>query len=348
MNTRYFHFDASGAITESQNAIDFFKRKNTIAAEATACAKGDQFVWIDCLDPERIELEDLAVNFDLHRLSVDDCFDESPIPKIDIFPDYIAIVFNDVIESPASVELSEINWFLGRDFLLTVRRAASEKRTPLNKTLERLRRSRITAGPAMLLHALMDEIVDRVFPAIEGITERITGMEDSVITGSGAQTGASAFDPAELSDLRRDMLSLRKSLNYERELVSRLRRRESPLIADSLLPYFADIHDHLSSYLDLAEAAREMIGNLVQMNLTLSSNSMAEASNRMNRSVSRLTFITTIFMPLTLLSGIGGMSEWTMITGADNWRLSYPLLIVAFIAIAAATSLILHRMDKRK
>ncbi len=334
MNTTYFHIDAAGGLAQFNNAVDFFKRKNA--------PDGTGFYWIDCLDPERIELEDLAVNFDLHRLSVDDCFDASPIPKIDIFPDYLGLVFNDVIDAPGGIELSEINYFLGRDFLLSVRRNASEKRTPFAKTLERIRRSRVTAGPAMVLHALMDEIVDRVFPAIEGITERITEIEDGVITGSRG------FDPAELSDIRRDLLSLRKSLNYERELVSRLRRRESPLIAESLLPYFGDIYDHLSSYLDLAEAAREMIGNLIQMNLTLSSNSMAEASNRMNRSVSRLTFITTIFMPLTLLSGIGGMSEWSMMTGPENWRVSYPLLIVGFAVIAVVTSTILHWVDKHR
>jgi len=65
----------------------------------------------------------------------------------------------------------------------------------------------------------------------------------------------------------------------------------------------------------------------------------------MNRSVSRLTFITVIFMPLTLIAGIFGMSEFTMFTGPEHWKIAYPLLIVGMVAIAAVTAGILRRMD---
>lgn len=332
MKTRYFKFDSCGAMREAADAVEFF------SGSQNADANG--FGWIDCCDPERIELEDIAVNFDLHRLSVDDCFDDASIPKIDIYPEYCTIIFNDVLPSPEGVALSECNYFLGEKFLLSVRRSASEEHYPIGKTVERLKRYGMAGGSVMLFHALLDGSVDRAFPAIEETTERIAEIEDNVIAGTAQ------LDAAELSGIRHSLLALRKSLNYERELMSRIRRRESLLFAEAVLPYFGDINDHLASHLDLTESGREMVGNLVQMNLTLSSNSMAEASNRMNRSVSRLTFITTIFMPLTLLAGIGGMSEWTMMTGPDNWTLSYPLMLLGMAGIAALTAGILHWLDK--
>ena len=89
---------------------------------------------------------------------MDDCFEANPIPKIDIFPDYCSIVFNDVITGPpcgseggpAGIELSEVNYFLGRDFLLTVRREASERYAPLAKTVERLARGGVAGGAAIV------------------------------------------------------------------------------------------------------------------------------------------------------------------------------------------------------
>lgn len=330
MITRYFTFTGEGALAEYPNAVEFF-------THALSLTEGCS--WIDCCDPERIELEDLAVNFNLHRLSVDDCFEENPIPKIDIFPEYCALVFHDVAGSDGIVSLTAANYFVGRGFLLSVRRAASEGAHPIGKTVERLRRNGLSGGAPMLLHALLDETVDRVFPALEELTEKVADMEDGAIAGEGS------LDPGALSDMRKSLLGLRKSLNYERELVSRIRRRESAVFGDAVLPYFGDLGDHIASYLDLAESSREAIGNLVQMNLAMSSNAMAEASNRMNRSVGRLTFITVIFMPLTLLSGILGMSEFTMMTGQGNWKLSYPLLLLGMLGIAAATAGILRRLD---
>ncbi len=333
MNTRYFHFDPKGTLSESADAVVFLSRRER-GTEAG-------FAWIDCCGPERIELEDIAVNFGLHRLSVDDCFEESPIPKIDVFPEYCALVFNDVIPDREGIRLSESNFFLGRDFLLSVRRAESEGACPVSKFVERIGRNGVPGGPAMLLHSFLDEAVDRVFPAIEDFADRISEIEDGIATGAGF------FDAGELSAMRRSHMALRKSLNYERELVSRIRRRESPLFGEATLPYFGDLYDHLASYLDLAESNREMLGNLMQMNLTMSNNSMAEASNRMNLSVRRLTFITVIFMPLTLISGIFGMSEFTMMTGPGHWKIAYPLLALGMVGIAAITARILRGMDAR-
>ena len=74
---------------------------------------------------------------------------------------------------------------------------------------------------------------------------------------------------------------------------------------------------------------------------------MTKAANDTNVTVRRLTFITTIFMPLTLLAGIGGMSEWSMMTGPEHWRIAYPAFLVAMVVIGCASYYLLNRLEKR-
>ncbi len=105
-------------------------------------------------------------------------------------------------------------------------------------------------------------------------------------------------------------------------------------------------YDHLTQFFERSEAAREMVTNLMEMYLSILNNQMAKAANDTNATVRRLTFITTIFMPLTLLARIGGLSERTMRTGADYWRVSYPLFIVAMLIIGVANYYLLRWIER--
>ena len=115
--------------------------------------------------------------------------------------------------------------------------------------------------------------------------------------------------------LRRDLLTLRKSLFHEREILVKICRRDSPYVSEKAIYHFRDIYDHLAKYFEMVEIYREMITSLMEMYLSMINNRMAEMANRTNATVRRLTLINTVFMPLTLLAGIGGMSEWSMMTG---------------------------------
>jgi magnesium transporter len=83
------------------------------------------------------------------------------------------------------------------------------------------------------------------------------------------------------------------------------------------------------------------------MYLSMLNNKMTKAANETNVIVRRLTLITTIFMPLTLLAGIGGMSEWSMMTGPHNWKIAYPAFLLAMVVIGFVNYLLLKRFEKR-
>jgi magnesium transporter len=111
--------------------------------------------------------------------------------------------------------------------------------------------------------------------------------------------------------------------------------------------HYRDIYDHLVGFFELTESYRDIVTSLMEMYLSMLNNQMTRISNETNSTVRRLTIITTIFMPLTLLAGIGGMSEYSMMTGPHNWMIAYPAFLVVMGVIGLANYYLLNWIDKR-
>ncbi len=310
--------------------------------EAASARETGGFVWLNFCMPDRSDLDAIIPAFSIHHLSVEDCFDEDQIPKIDLFEGYTSILFNDLSWKKGSASIAELNLFFGKDFIVTVIRDETWSHAPTAAIIESLERSgnRSIPGPARVLHAILDRVTDRKFLAVDASVDAVAELEDRLLSGAGKVA------PEEIQAIRRDLILMRKSLFHERETLERICRKDSAFIPAKALIYFSDVHDHLSKFLDTVESNRETMTNLAQTQLALTNNEMVVAANRTNNSVSRLTFITTIFMPLTLVAGIGGMSEWTMITGPNNWKYSYPILFVAMAILGVVNYLVLKRLNK--
>ena len=181
----------------------------------------------------------------------------------------------------------------------------------------------------------MDNLVDLKFTAIESLQDAIDRSEEDILNDP------IAFRPEALIHLRRQLLTLRKSLFHEREILMKICRRDSPHISEKAIYHFRDIYDHLAKYFEIVEISREMITSLMEMYLSIINNRMAEVANRTNATVRRLTVINTIFMPLTLLAGIGGMSEWSMMTGPSHWKVAYPAFLLLMVLIGSVNWFIL-------
>ena len=118
---------------------------------------------------------------------------------------------------------------------------------------------------------------------------------------------------------------------------------------DKAIVHFRDIQDHLSKFLELSETYREIVATLMEIFLSLLNNQMARSANRTNATVRRLTFITTIFMPLSLLAGIGGMSEWTTMTGGEGHMIvAYPLFLLGMAVIGLLSYRWLRHLDREE
>jgi magnesium transporter len=301
------------------------------------------YAWLDFFNPGEAELRPLIEALKIHPLSIEDCLDQDQIPKIDLLGDYTFVLFNPFRWEQGALVVEEVDLMVGRNFLVTVHRSDQAVRLIGPRLEAQLTgtSSALGAGPDLLAHAVLDQIVDGKLIAIEALQDGVELAEERIL-GEPA-----AFRPVELMQLRRLVLSARKSLVHEREVLSRICRKDSPFISDKAIFSFRDIYDHTSRYIEITELCREMISSDMEMYLSIINNRMTMLANRTNRVMRRLTLITTVFMPLTLLAGIGGMSEWSMIMGPDNWRMSYPLFFLLMAALAVANLYVLRWLDRR-
>lgn len=316
---------------------------NSLKEAVEACNKPG-YVWMDFFHPKKDDLLSLIKPLDLHPLSIEDCLDANQLPKIDDFQNHSFIIFNTFHFNDHTLTISELDIFIGDHFLITVRNNNGNAQT-FTQEIERYfgrNTEKARQGPDLLLHFILDQVVDRKFVAIEALEDELNISEEAILAD------LPSYKPAELLHLRQDLLSLRKSLFHEREILMKICRMDCPFISKKAIFFFRDIYDHLSKFFELTESSRDIVTSLMEMYLSMLNNKMAKAANDTNATVRRLTFITTIFMPLSLLAGIGGMSEWSMMTGPENWKISYPIFLLAMVTLGVVNYLLLKWWEKKR
>jgi magnesium transporter len=331
--SRFYHISPKGKLS-GVTTID----------AALAAAKDGGFLWLDYCQPTNEELSRLVEPLGIHPLSIEDCFDENQIPKIEDFPGNIFIIFNTFDYSNKKLSIGEIDLFIGANFLVSVSQRNSNSSWLLDRIEHNVEMDIESArrGPAFLMHVILDHVVDLKFVAIEAMEDELDAREEEMLAD------VSNFNPAELSRLRRDLLNLRKSLFHEREILVKICRKDYPFISEEAIFHYRDIYDHLAKFFELTETYREIVTSLMEMYLSLLNNKMTKTANETNVIVRRLTLITTIFMPLTLLAGIGGMSEWSMMTGSDNWKIAYPAFLLAMVVIGFSNYRLIKWFEKKR
>ena len=330
---RFYHIAKDGTLTQAASLDN-----------ALEVVKSGGYIWLDYFQPKKEDLTLLIEPLGLHPLSIEDCIDENQIPKIDDYPRNTFILFNAFHTSEGLLSVTEVDAFLGRDFLVTVSSHNSHNQSLLTNIQRSVGNESESArnGPAFLLHIILDQVVDEKFMAIEALEEKLNEGEEVILSD------LERFDPSELMHLRRDLLTVRKSLFHEREILVKICRKDSPFIPDKAIYLYRDIYDHLSKFFELTESFRDLVTSLMEMYLSMLNNKMTKAANDTNIIVRRLTLITTIFMPLTLLAGIGGMSEWSMMTGAQNWRIAYPAFLLVMVVLGILNYFFLNWIEKRR
>jgi len=330
--SRFYHIPKSGKLEQLDSVEEVMTR-----------AKEEGFFWLHFLEPTAEDLHPLIELLGIHSLSVEDSLDTNQLPKIDDFPDNSFIVFNAFSYIKKALSVQEIDLFLGNHFLISVDRIGPDGKPLLDGIEDMVQREMDTdrLGPAFVMHTILDVIVDRKFIAIEALEDELAEAEDAVLERPAE------FDPKSLQHIRRALVTLRKSLFHEREVFVKICRKDCPFIPDKAIFHYRDVYDHLTRFFELTETLRDVATSLMEIDLSLRSNEMSRAANRTNNSVRRLTFITTIFLPLTLLASIGGMSEWSMMTGPSNWRFTYPMFLLGMAVIAAVCYVFLKRIVRR-
>ncbi len=318
------------------------------AAEAIAQTQKGEFFWLHYVEPKSDEISPLIDAIGLSQLSIDDVSDNNQLPKLDVFPDNTFLQINEFSYFSDQLYINEINLFIGENFLISMDRIGPDGKPVISENIETQVENAILmerSRPEYALHAIMDAIVDRKLLAIEAVEDELSQAEDSLFEHH------ESFNIKSLQHIRRSLMTLRKSLFHEREILLKISRGDCPFISDKSIFHFRNIYDHITRYFELIETMRDIETSLMEIDLSLRNNEMSQISNRTNRTLRRLTFISTIFLPLTLLASIGGMSEWSMMTGSENWKITYPLFIVVMAIIGFFSYQILRwlaRNDEKK
>jgi magnesium transporter len=334
MSTSEFYRISSSGELEKLNSF----------SEAVKALSDSGYVWFNYSKASRDDLAELVEPLKIHPLSMEDCTDENQVPKMDEFPGYTFIVFNALCYDGEELMSDEVDIFIGENFVVTVSGYSEATQFPIKGIQSAIERniSAVKRGPAWLMHIILDYVVDQMADVVEKAEADLDQAEAEILASPAV------FDPSRLIYLRRNLLALRKILFHEREVLTKISRNDCEWVPEKATVHYRDIFDHLSNFLEMTESNRDNVGSLMELYASMLNNQMARDSNQTNATVRRLTFITTIFMPLTLVAGIFGMSEWTVMTGGEpNIRKSF-LIFAAIIVIIGLTNFLVIRWLERK
>ncbi len=260
-------------------------------ADLDVAKAGTGAIWVDVLDPDADALATLQRAFGLHPLAVEDCMHCRQRVKIDLYPEaaFIVWVFPKT-ENGDGIATVEVDTFLGDRFLIT----SHLEPVPVIDEVGADSLEALSRGADWTLHQLLDRGVDRVFPIVDGLSDRLDEIEN-VLLDDPAQT-----DLQRLYAVKRSLVQLYRIVGGERDVLRSLSRRENFVSQDAYL-YFQDVGDHLARVVDTIDTYRDVASGAMDIYLSA-------VNNRLNDVMKRLTVVATIFMPLTLISGIYGMN----------------------------------------
>jgi magnesium transporter len=264
----------------------------------TVLGKEEGFIWVDISSETEEACKPLLRDvFKFHPLSIDDALQETHVPKVDQWETYLYMALRTVKTDPndtLEIHTPELDIFLGATYLITYHEepiAAVEKVWELCHQDNRY----LSRGTGYLLYHIADEIVTNTMLVIDNLDIQIDQIEDEIFITPQSGTLELIFS------VKRVVLKLRRMLLHQREVFNKLSRGDFALIQEEYQVYFRDIYDHMVRLQEINESSRDLISGALDTYLSV-------VNNRMNEVMKTLTIITTLFMPLSFLTGFFGMN----------------------------------------
>lgn len=270
--------------------------RNIPARSLGSLLKGKNVVWVDVERGSRKDFDFLQRTFNMHPLTIEDMAKSNSLPKIDIVNrSYMFVIFHELYydKQVKKIKMNEINFCIGRNFLITVH-------IPAMKSVEDVRKklmSKIYAGITadQIMHKIMDAEVDGYNRLMDELDDEIEDLEDRLLKGKSSHV------LHILSDHRREVAQLRKIVGPQRDMLNKLSREDTGFISPKMRFYFRDIYDHVFRFYNGLEAHRDMISSAFETYTSIQ-------SNNINKVVKQLSIISTVFLPLSFIVGVYGMN----------------------------------------
>ncbi len=298
----------------------------------TLLADTNLFLWVDLENPTPEETHCfLEGMFHFHPLSIEDCVQVSPSPKVDEyqpkeddrFSPYLFMVIHavDYSRKDGVFATRELNFFLGKNFLVTYH-VVPLKAIQMAEELCQRSSVHIARAPDRLAHTLLDSIVDNYKPALEELSMEMADLEDKVLHNLSTDT------LNQIIQIKREVLHLRQIIGPQREVLARFARGEFKLIRAHLVPYYRNVYDGLFHISSQAQNYADTLTGILQVYLNMSSNQTSEV-------VKLLTLITVITTPAMVVGSWYGMNFKNI--PEIEWRYGYGLAGAAMILSTVGT-----------
>ncbi|WP_225822558.1 magnesium/cobalt transporter CorA [Streptomyces naphthomycinicus] len=297
---------------------------------------GEGFVWLGLHEPTDREFAGIAELFDLHPLAVEDAVEAHQRPKLEHYGDTLFAVFKTVCyveheqltATSEVVDTGEIMVFTGEDFVITVRHGRHGSLGPLREELE-ADPHQLAKGPAAVLHAIADHVVDEYLNVTDAVQADIDQVETDVFSENGAR-----LDPGRIYQMKRELLELKRAVVPLGRPVEDLATRPIRAVAPEIQAYFRDVLDHLIRAKEQIAAFDELLNSILQAHL-------AQVTVAQNEDMRKITAWAAVVAVPTMVCGVYGMNFDHM--PELHWRFGYPLVM----SVMAGACLALYRGFRR-
>ena len=289
-----------------------------------------RFVWIGLHEPGQDMLRLVQQQFGLHDLAIEDAHRAHQRPKLENYGETMFIVMRtaQINTDRHKIELGETHFFVGENFIVSVRHGSSIPYTEVRNRCESTPEL-LSKGPGFALYAVMDAIVDQYFPVIEELEQELEGLEEKIFGETFRRETTE-----EIYHLKRELMDLKRAVSPLIEICNRLMRFDLKLIPEDTRPYFRDIYDHVLRINELIDNARELLSTALDANFSLISIAQNDVSKRF------AGWAAIIGVP-TMIAGIYGMNFNYM--PELHWIYGYPIVLT----ITLGSCVLLYILFKR-
>ena len=253
-------------------------------------------LWVDIEAPTPDEVAFLGPKvFDFHPLAIEDCLHALSRPKVDDYDDYFYMVFHAWKRDGDRVCTEEVDFFLGKNYVVSHHMEPRASRSVLADKVEKDPKLVLGHGADMLLHQILDLMVDKYTLVVDSLDDRVDKLEIEIL--ENPQDGTLK----EILDLRKDLQDLFRMIRHQRDVMSSLCREGHPNLSKKARTFLRDVYDHVVRVHDTVEGLRDEVAGARDAYLAIS-------SNRVNSVMKGLSTVATLILPLTFVTGIYGMN----------------------------------------
>ena len=303
------------------------ERKIETMDELLPCLDNDKVSWInvDGLgDPEFFQR--LGRQFRIHPLALEDIFNIGQRPKIDEYDRQLFIVLDMAYENKKEeVVFEQVCIVLAENFVITIQEDPGDVFDPVRQRLRDGGGNARFMKADYLAYALIDSVIDQYFPIVESLGESMDDLQETLLDQPTRER------LRDLHEFKRLIARIRRAVWPQREVLGRLMRDETGLVAARTKPFFRDCYDHTVIMVDILETFREAARNIMDVYLS-------SINIRTNEIMRVLTVISSIFIPLTFIAGVYGMNFDPKLSPFNmpelEWTFGYPFAICLMLAVA--------------